>query len=78
MSVITTPEHRGAAVAEGAVLTGEQRLAQMARSKKSRHRREKAIEAVLLLAACVSVFTTVGIVYILLKESLSFFSNVSL
>jgi phosphate transport system permease protein len=78
MSVITTREERGAAVAEAAVLTGEQRLAQMARSKKSRQRREKAIETVLLLAACVSVFTTLGIVYILLKESLSFFSNVPL
>jgi phosphate transport system permease protein len=31
---------------------------------------------VLLLAACVSVFTTLGIVYILLRESLSFFSHV--
>ncbi len=65
-------------MAEATVLTGEQRLAQMALSKKSRQRREKAIEGVLLLAACVSVFTTLGIVYILLKESLSFFSNVPL
>ena len=63
---------------QAAALTGEQRLAQMARSKKSRRRREKAIETVLLAAACVSVFTTLGIVYILLKESLSFFSNVPL
>ncbi len=63
---------------QAAALTGEQRLAQMARSKKSRQRREKAIETVLLAAACVSVFTTLGIVYILLKESLSFFSNVPL
>ena len=31
----------------------------------------------LLLAACVSVITTLGIVYILLKESLEFFSHVS-
>jgi phosphate transport system permease protein len=76
MSVITSPQ--GAAVAEGAVLTGDQRLAQLARLKKSRQYRETAIEAVLLLAACVSVFTTLGIVYILLKESLSFFSNVSI
>ena len=63
---------------QAAALTGEQRLAQMARSKKSRQRREKVIETVLLAAACVSVFTTLGIVYILLKESLSFFSNVPL
>lgn len=59
-------------------LTGEQRLAQMARSKARRKRRERAIEGVLLLAACVSVFTTMGIVYILLKESLVFFQHVPL
>ncbi len=59
-------------------LTGEARLAQMAQAKAARRRREKAIEFVLLLAASVSVITTVGIVYILLKESLAFFSHVSL
>ena len=59
-------------------LTGAARLAQMARAKAARKRREKAIEIVLLLAACVSVVTTVGIVYILLEESLAFFSHVSL
>ena len=59
-------------------LTGEARLAQMARAKAARQRREKVIEFVLLLAACVSVITTVGIVYILLKESFSFFAHVSL
>jgi phosphate transport system permease protein len=52
------------------------RLAEMARAKAARKRREKAIELVLLLAACVSVFTTLGIVYILLKESIVFFSHV--
>jgi phosphate transport system permease protein len=59
-------------------LSGEQRLAELARSKASRRRRERAIEAVLFLAACVSVFTTVGIVYILVKESVVFFSAVPL
>jgi phosphate transport system permease protein len=58
-------------------LTGEARLAQMARAKASRKRREKVIETVLLLAACVSVVTTVGIVYILLRESFLFFNHVS-
>ena len=38
--------------------------------------RERAIEAVLFLAALVSVFTTVGIVYILVKESVVFFEQV--
>ena len=65
-------------MAEAAVLTGEQRLAQMARLKVVRQRREKAIEMVLLLAACVSVFTTLGIVYILVKESWAFFQAVPL
>jgi phosphate transport system permease protein len=57
-------------------LTGQARLAEMARLKVVRKRREKAIEMVLLLAASVSVFTTLGIVYILLKESFAFFSVV--
>jgi phosphate transport system permease protein len=52
-------------------LTGQARLDEMARSRRTRKRREKIIETVLLLAACVSVFTTAGIVYILLKESWS-------
>ena len=38
--------------------------------------RERAIEAVLFLAALVSVFTTIGIVYILIKESVVFFAQV--
>ncbi len=59
-------------------LTGQARLAEMARLKVARKRREKAIEMVLLLAASVSVFTTLGIVYILLKESFAFFSVVPL
>jgi phosphate transport system permease protein len=40
--------------------------------------RERAIEGVLFLAALVSVFTTVGIVYVLVKESVLFFTHVSL
>ena len=59
-------------------LTGDARLAQLAQAKIRRKRREKVIEMVLLLAACVSVFTTVGIVYVLLRESLDFFSHVPL
>jgi phosphate transport system permease protein len=45
------------------------------------HRRrwgERAIELLLLLAALVAVFTTLGIVFILVKESLVFFRHVSL
>ncbi len=59
-------------------LTGKERLAELARIKVARKRKDKAIEYVLLAAACVSVFTTVGIVYILLRESLVFFSNIPL
>ncbi len=39
---------------------------------------EKSIELLLFLAALVSVFTTVGIVYILVKESVVFFQHVPL
>jgi phosphate transport system permease protein len=55
---------------------GASKLAQYAQLKLQRKRRERLIEGVLLLAACVSVLTTLGIVYILLKESVLFFSHV--
>ena len=59
-------------------LTGTARLAQLAAIKVARKRNDTIIEVVLLAAACVSVFTTLAIVYILVKESISFFANVSL
>ncbi len=46
--------------------------------RRARILRERAIEAVLFLAALVSVFTTIGIVYVLVKESVVFFQHVSL
>lgn len=46
--------------------------------RRSRHMRERAIELLLQIAALVSVATTVGIVVILVKESLVFFSHVPL
>ncbi|MEW5862751.1 MAG: phosphate ABC transporter permease subunit PstC [Pseudomonadota bacterium] len=46
--------------------------------RRSRMLREKAIEAMLFLAALVSVATTVGIVYVLVKESVAFFQHVPL
>jgi phosphate transport system permease protein len=46
--------------------------------KKSRHVKERFIEALLLLAALVSVFTTLAIVAILVYESTVFFKHVSL
>ncbi len=59
------------------VPSGAAKLAEYAQLKRRRKSRERLVEAVLLLAACVSVFTTLGIVYILLKESLAFFTHVS-
>lgn len=61
-----------------APITRAAKLAEYARTKARRRRQEKAIELVLLAAACVSVVTTVGIVYILVKESLVFFAAVPL
>ena len=46
--------------------------------RRTRVVREKIIELVLFFAALVSVFTTVGIVYILVKESVVFFREVPL
>src|SRR6185295_16991933 len=45
---------------------------------RARRLRERAIEGVLFLAALVSVLTTVGIVYVLVKESVAFFQHVPL
>ena len=67
------------AVAPGASSTmpltvTSKRLAQ----RRARIIKERAIEAVLFLAALVSVFTTIAIVYILVKESVVFFQHVSI
>jgi phosphate transport system permease protein len=61
-----------------APLTGAAKLAEYAKAKAQRKRRERVIELVLLATACISVFTTLGIVYILLRESLVFFASVPL
>jgi phosphate transport system permease protein len=71
MSAVTTPD-----TVVTAPLTGDARLALLAKAKAARKRKDKIIETVLLLAACVSVFTTLAIVYILVKESLVFFGNI--
>jgi phosphate transport system permease protein len=47
-------------------------------ARRGRHVKEKVIEAILFFAAFVSVFTTLGIVYILVTESFHFFQNVSI
>lgn len=43
-----------------------------------RHWQERLIEALLLAAAAVSVLTTLGIVYVLVSESIHFFEHVSI
>lgn len=58
-------------------MSSESASARLAR-RRVRIAREKAIESVLFLAALVSVFTTVAIVYILVKESVVFFRHVPL
>ena len=45
--------------------------------RASRHVRERIIESVLFVSALFSVFVTIGIVYVLLSESFSFFRHVS-
>lgn len=46
--------------------------------KASRHLGERVIEGILFLAAAFSVFVTLGIVYILVSESIKFFEHVPL
>lgn len=58
--------------------TAANRMKAFAAAKVRRQRQERLIEFVLFAAASVSVLTTLGIVYVLLKESLVFFSNVPL
>jgi phosphate transport system permease protein len=58
----------------GGVTAGGNRL----RFRRSRHVKEQIIEWLLLAAALVAILTTVGIVFILVRESLSFFANVPL
>lgn len=57
-------------------LTGAERLAELAQIKTARKRKDRVIELILLLAASVSVFTTLGIMYVLIKESVVFFTHV--
>ncbi|MEO8039730.1 MAG: phosphate ABC transporter permease subunit PstC [Betaproteobacteria bacterium] len=45
--------------------------------RASRHLKERVIEGVLFLSALFSVFVTLGIVWVLLSESITFFQHVS-
>ena len=66
------------AVAGHSTLTEASLQGQRLARRRARIVREKAIELALFLAALVSVFTTVGIVYVLVKESVVFFAEVSI
>jgi phosphate transport system permease protein len=59
-----------------AVLTDPSAVSLRLKRRRARVVREKLIELVLFFAALVSVFTTVGIVYVLVKESVVFFQQV--
>ncbi|EKD89338.1 MAG: hypothetical protein ACD_34C00109G0001, partial [uncultured bacterium] len=59
-------------------LTGAARLAELAQIKTARKRKDRVIELILLFAASISVFTTLGIMYVLVSESVVFFTHVPL
>ncbi|MDO8314611.1 MAG: phosphate ABC transporter permease subunit PstC [Rugosibacter sp.] len=65
---VSPPEHS----------TAELQVSDRLRKKASRHIKERVIEFLLFLAAAMSVFTTAGIIYILVKESWIFFQTVPL
>ena len=48
------------------------------RESRARHFRERAIKAVLMACAYLSVLTTVGIVFVLIFETINFFQEVSI
>ncbi|HET7669541.1 MAG TPA: phosphate ABC transporter permease subunit PstC [Burkholderiales bacterium] len=60
----------------GAAPVSPAALSARLKHRRARIVRERLIELVLFFAALVSVFTTVGIVYILVKESVVFFQHV--
>ncbi len=68
------------AIATGANVSAMSSVPQAIRltGKRSRIVRERLIESLLMLAALVSVFTTLAIVYILISESVVFFRQVPL
>src|SRR5512139_4037497 len=59
-----------------ATMTGEGLTGQRLAYRRSRIWIEKAIEIALFAAALVSVFVTIGIVYVLVSESVAFFRHV--
>jgi phosphate transport system permease protein len=62
---------------ETTMVASEDKAARM-RYRAGRHVKEKIIEWLLLLSALAAVFVTLGIVFVLVKESFVFFMHVSL
>jgi phosphate transport system permease protein len=56
----------------------QQVLSTVLRSRADHDRREKIIRAVLMLFSIVSIFTTLGIIAVLLQETILFFQEVSI
>jgi phosphate transport system permease protein len=60
------------------VTTGVSAPSERLKKKSFRHAKESVIEAWLFFAASVSVLTTLGIMYVLISESVHFFENISI
>jgi len=63
---------------EGLSAVAETVISDRLSRRKSRHLRERVIEFLLFSAAAFSVFVTLGIVYVLVSESVLFFREVSI
>jgi phosphate transport system permease protein len=63
---------------EGLSAVADQVISDRLSRRKTRHLRERSIEFVLLCAAAFSVAITLGIVYVLVSESVLFFQHVSI
>ena len=67
-----------ASYTEGISAVAEHPVSERLSRKRSRHMRERLIEFLLMLAGAFSIAITVGIVYVLVSESVQFFRHVSL
>jgi phosphate transport system permease protein len=66
-----------ASYTEGLIAVADHTVSDRLSRKKTRHLRERLIEFILFCAAAFSVAVTLGIVYVLVSESVSFFQHVS-
>ena len=75
--VTSVPQNMATQKVAGADAVGTDPVSRI-RFRKTRRMKERVIELLLLASAMVAVFTTLGIVFILVKESVAFFGVVSL